>query len=105
MQMNRRSFLGSAFAAGAAVAMPGCCSCCCGQKVGQIALQLYSLKDYIGGKKNVGLEKTLAEVAALGFKGEVPFNIRVYDNDGKGFDGWMEYAPIDEAECPALLKL
>lgn len=43
--------------------------------------------------------------AALGFKDEIPFNIRVYDNDGKGFDGWMEYAPIDEAECPALLKL
>ena len=43
--------------------------------------------------------------AALGFADEVPFNIRVYDNDGKGFDGWMEYAPLDEAECPVLLKL
>ena len=43
--------------------------------------------------------------AALGFRDEVPFNIRVYDNDGKGFDGWMEYAPLDGAECPVLLEL
>ena len=32
----------------------------------------------------------------LGLGNEIPFNIRVYDNDGKGFDGWMEYSPMDE---------
>ena len=52
MQMNRRTFLGSTFAAGAALAMPGCCcfgGCGCGKA--QVALQLYSIRTYIGGKK------------------------------------------------------
>lgn len=42
--------------------------------------------------------------AALGFAKEIPFNVRVYDNDGKGFDGWIEYAPLDE-EFPAVIRL
>lgn len=25
-----------------------------------------------------------------------PFNVRIYDNDGEGPDGWMEYSPFDE---------
>ena len=69
MNITRRNFLGVSALAGAAFLAPGCCSCCCGKKVGKLALQLYSLKDYIGGQKNVGLEKGLAEVAAMGFKG------------------------------------
>ena len=53
MQMNRRTFLGSTFAAGAAISMPGCCcfsGCGCGKA--QVALQLYSIRTYIGGKKD-----------------------------------------------------
>ena len=75
MNITRRNFLGASALAGAAFLAPGCCSCCCGgKKVGKLALQLYSLKDYIGGNKKtglagVGLEKALADVAALGFKG------------------------------------
>ena len=41
---------------------------------------------------------------ALGFGDEIPFNIRVYDNDGKCFKCWMECAPLDEAP-PALIRL
>ena len=76
MTITRRNFLGASALAGAAFLAPGCCSCCCfgEKKVGKLALQLYSLKDYIGGNKKtglagVGLEKALAKVAELGFKG------------------------------------
>ena len=76
MNITRRNFLGASALAGAAFLAPGCCSCCCfgEKKVGKLALQLYSLKDYIGGNKKtglagVGLEKALAKVAELGFKG------------------------------------
>ena len=76
MTITRRNFLGASALAGAAFLAPGCCSCCCfgEKKVGKLALQLYSLRDYIGGNKKtglagVGLEKALAKVAELGFKG------------------------------------
>ena len=75
MTITRRNFLGASALAGAAFLAPGRCSCCGGEKkVGKLALQLYSLKDYIGGNKKtglagVGLEKALAKVAELGFKG------------------------------------
>ena len=74
MTITRRNFLGASALAGAAFLAPGCCSCCGETKVGKLALQLYSLKDYIGGNKKtglagVGLEKALAKVAELGFKG------------------------------------
>ena len=79
MNISRRSFLGAAGAAGAAIALPGCrCfNCCCGEKA-QIALQLYSIRTYIGGKKDKsgkvlvngkGLAQSLKDVAALGYKG------------------------------------
>lgn len=66
MNLSRRSFLGTISCAGAAVAAPGCCSfLCCGPKA-KIALQLYSIHRYIG---NVGFEKALADVAAIGYTG------------------------------------
>ena len=79
MNISRRSFLGAAGAAGASIAMPGCCcfDCCCGSKA-QVALQLYSIRTYIGGKKDKsgkelvkgkGLAQALKDVAAIGYKG------------------------------------
>ncbi|MBQ6341310.1 MAG: TIM barrel protein [Kiritimatiellae bacterium] len=79
MNISRRSFLGAAGAAGASIAMPGCCcfDCCCGSKA-QVALQLYSIRTYIGGKKDKsgkefvkgkGMAQALKDVAALGYKG------------------------------------
>ncbi len=77
MNVSRRSFVGS-LGAGALVAASGCCSCCCGKKA-QLALQLYSIRTYIGGKKDkktgkvlsqgAGLAKALQDVAAIGYKG------------------------------------
>ena len=74
MNSTRRNFLGASALAGAAFLAPGCCSSCCGTRYGKVALQLYSLKDYIGGDKKrktkgVGLEKGLADVRAIGFEG------------------------------------
>ena len=74
MNIPRRNFLGASALAGAAFLAPGCCSSCCGTRYGKVALQLYSLKDYIGGDKKrktkgVGLEKGLADVRAIGFEG------------------------------------
>ena len=73
MNMTRRNFLGASALAGAAFLAPGCC-CPCGTRYGKVAVQLYSLKDYIGGNKKanlrgVGLEKGLADVRAIGFEG------------------------------------
>ncbi|MGN0851979.1 MAG: sugar phosphate isomerase/epimerase family protein [Kiritimatiellia bacterium] len=84
MDISRRDFLGALALTTAA----GCCcpKCCKGEKPGQLALQLYSLKAYIGGDqkkgvKGVGLAQGLKDVAALGFKG-VEF-AGYYGNDPK----------------------
>ena len=42
--------------------------------------------------------------AAFGFDQDIPFNFRIYDNDGLGFDGWIEYSPLDE-EFPSVIRL
>ncbi len=89
MNMNRRSFLGSTFAAASAAALPGCRCLCCGGK-SQVAVQLYSIRTYIGGKKDksgkvvsqgVGLAQALKDVAAIGYRG-VEF-AGYYGNDAK----------------------
>ena len=73
---TRREFLA---ALGASAAFAGCkCPFCKREIKGQTALQLYSLHQYIGGIKDkdgkvklqgVGLEKALADVAKIGYKG------------------------------------
>ena len=101
MNMNRRSFLGSTFAAASAAALPGCFSCCCGSKC-QVALQLYSIRTYIGGKKDkktgkmlvkgVGLAQALKDVASLGYKG-VEF-AGYYGNDPKALKAMLADAGL-----------
>ena len=92
MKMNRRSFLGSAFAAASASALPGCCSCCCGAKP-KVAVQLYSIRTYIMGKKlkdgkfapgGVGPKKAFEEIAKIGHSG-VEF-AGYYGLDAKAID-------------------
>ena len=78
MNISRRDFLGSAAFAGAAAALPGCCSFCCCAKP-QVAVQLYSVHQYIGGvrdrktkaliKPGVGIAKALEDIAKIGYKG------------------------------------
>ena len=78
MNISRRDFFGSAAFAGAAAALPGCCSFCCCAKP-QVAVQLYSIHQYIGGvrdrktkaliKPGVGIAKALEDVAKIGYKG------------------------------------
>ena len=63
MNLTRRSFIGAMSAAGAACALPSFGAL---KPVGNVALQLYSIRDYI--RKN-GIEKALADVAAIGYKG------------------------------------
>ena len=102
MNISRRSFLGAAGAAGAAIALPGCCcgSCCCGGKA-QVALQLYSIRTYIGGKKDKsgkelvkgkGLAQSLKDVAALGYKG-VEF-AGYYGHDAKALKAMLADAGL-----------
>ena len=78
MNISRRNFLGGLGAAGASIALPGCCfNCCCAPKA-KIGLQLYSIRHYIGGLKDkegklvkpgVGLAQALKDVASIGYKG------------------------------------
>lgn len=75
MSITRRGFFGSFAAAAAAATLPGVlsagcsgkCACKCGgAKYGKLALQLYSIRDYIA---KVGLEKALEDVATIGYQG------------------------------------
>ncbi len=73
MNLSRRNFLGGLAAGAALAAVPGCMTNTCKTKCagnamrpGKVALQLYSIRHYI---KQVGLEKALAEVAAIGYEG------------------------------------
>ena len=93
MNVSRGEFFGFLGTGAAAVTLPGCICTPrkCGPKRARIALQLYSLKSYIGGvvdtktkkviKPGVGLEKALDVVASIGFKG-VEF-AGYYDFDAK----------------------
>ena len=105
MQMNRRAFLGTTFAAGAAAATRGfgacscgaACSCSVGKSCGcvqrtQVGVQLYSIRGYIGGKKGVGLAKALKDVAAIGYKG-VEF-AGYYGNDAKTLKKMLDDAGL-----------
>lgn len=70
MDFTRRTFLGSTVAISAAAALPGCASLFGGQsKKSRIAVQLYSIRGYIGGKNGVGLKQALKDVAAIGYRG------------------------------------
>ena len=83
MNVSRRNFLEALGAMGALAAFPGCtssscCSCGCYGIKGKIALQLYSIGAYIGGRKDKdgkvlvegrGLARALEDVAKIGFKG------------------------------------
>ena len=67
MNMTRRTFLGGLGAGAALAAMPGCCTAVCrAARPGKVALQLYSIRDYIA---KVGLPKALADVKAIGYEG------------------------------------
>ena len=77
MNIDRRSFLGSAVAASSALMLPGCCTCCCGGA--QVGVQMYSIRTYYKGlkdrktgkilKQGVGFAKAFKEIAAIGYKG------------------------------------
>ena len=80
MNVSRRELFAFLGAGTAAAALPGCCLSRCGMQHAhaKIALQLYSIKDYIGGKRGedgmvlvpgVGLERALEDIAAIGYRG------------------------------------
>lgn len=64
--------------AGAGLSLPGCCSLCCGNDMPAIAVQLYSIREYIMGRRDpktkkydgtgVGPEKAMADLAKIGYK-------------------------------------
>ncbi len=94
MNMTRRSFLGAIGAAGAFAAFPGYGA---GQCKSKIAVQLYSIRSYIGGDKKtglkgVGLAKALKDVAAIGYKG-VEF-AGYYGNDAKTLKAMLDDAGL-----------
>lgn len=78
MNVSRGGFLDGLVSLGAVCAVDGCCLSGGGDVNGRIAVQLYSIKKYIGGVKDangkvivpgVGLERALEDVARIGFKG------------------------------------
>jgi len=95
MNVSRRDFFTIFGLGAAATALPGCICPCPPVKCrkGQIALQLYSLRKYIGGDKDkdgkvilkgIGLDRALEDVAAIGFKGVEFAGYYQYANDAKG---------------------
>jgi len=102
MGISRRDFL-SAFGIGAAAAaLPGCmCARPAGKVNGKIALQLYSIREYIGGRKDkdgnvlvagAGLARTFRTLAAIGYKG-VEF-AGYYGNDAKTLKAMLDDAGL-----------
>ena len=81
---SRRNFIRGLAGATAVGALPGCCSFCSSDLRAKVALQLYSIRQYIAGKKGrpgVGLAKALADIAKIGYRG-VEF-AGYYGNDAK----------------------
>ena len=70
-------------------------------RVGDLPQGACTLSRQVGYHKVYDLS---VDPKALGLGDEIAFNIRVTDNDGKGFDGWMEYAPFD-GDAPAVIQL
>ncbi|MBP5285676.1 MAG: TIM barrel protein [Kiritimatiellae bacterium] len=67
MDISRRNFLGGLAAGTVLATAPGCATKCCKAcRPGKIALQLYSIRDYIA---KVGLEIALEDVAKIGYEG------------------------------------
>lgn len=101
MSTSRRDFLKGMSAGGVAFAIDGCKfpSPCHNARV---AVQLYSIREYIGGKrdrntdalvkKGVGLAKALRDVAALGYEG-VEF-AGYYDNDPRTLKAMLSDAGL-----------
>ena len=67
MQMNRRTFLQSAAAAGSIAGLAGCICPCCSRAKTQVAVQLYSVRGLMNDK--AGFKKTLKDVKDLGYAG------------------------------------
>jgi len=97
MNVSRRGFLGTAAAFGAGIAMPEICFGA-GKRVGRVAVQLYSIHQYIGGvrdnktkkvvKAGVGLAQALKDVKAIGYEG-VEF-AGYYGNDAKTLKAMLD---------------
>ena len=66
MQLSRRSFVTSAFAATGLAALPGCLSCCGSDTKTRLAVQLYSVRELIW---QVGLPAVLADLKKMGYAG------------------------------------
>lgn len=105
MNLSRRGFLGSLAAAGAVSMLPSGCAAmgCCKGKVGQLAVQLYSIRTYIGGKKDksgkeivkgVGLDQALKDVAALGYKAVEMAGYYQYGSNPKGLKAALDAAGL-----------
>ena len=105
MNVSRRQFFSILGAGTAAAALPGCiCPPKCARARAKIGLQLYSLKDYIGGIKDkktgkvvlegVGLERGLSNIAAIGYKGVEFFGGSCFGNDPKDVRKWLKDAGL-----------
>ena len=68
MQMNRRTFLQSAAAAGSIAGLAGCICPCCSRAKTQVAVQLYSVRGLMNDK--AGFKKTLKDVKILRVENE-----------------------------------
>lgn len=73
MNISRRNFLGGMAAGGIATIAPGCASLCNCLRPGKVALQLYSIRQYIAGDskkgiKGVGPEKAFADIRNIGYE-------------------------------------
>ena len=86
--ISRRDFFAILGAGAAATALPGCCLPKCGPRHARakIALQLYSLCQYIatkGSDKGIALERALNNVAAIGYKGVEFFGGGCFGHEAK----------------------
>jgi len=97
MNVSRRDFLGGIGMTAGALALPGCLCVPPCKTHAQVALQLYSIRTYIGGTKDkegkvlvpgAGLAKAFRTLSAIGYKG-VEF-AGYYGNDAKTLKAMLD---------------
>ena len=67
-------------------------------RIKSLPREAWNLSRQLGGETVYVLS---IDPKALGLKREMPFNVRVYDNDGECFKSWIEYSSLDD--CPEAM--
>lgn len=102
MKFTRKMFLESLGQCAAAVSLQGCIGGAGRCRQPKIALQLYSIREYVagnGGCRGVGMDKALEDVAAIGYRGVEFAGYYEYEKDPRGLRRALKNAGVVPCGC------